>query len=280
MKTKTLDTFYGFTLLPLVLGDNNRHCLYIKKHDARTTSEALPKDRTLFVLNLPVDTTDDHLRTVFSEAVIFYHNGHPTSHAGNEEKDDEEEEEEAVSVEPTPTEKNKNRKRKKKHEPEPEKPVLLRTVFPSGSSAHIVFKNSKMLEAALKTSKDCLWPTQAQHTQPLGFERYRLRYALSRPDPAVLQQRVDSFMMKFKANEYEKERLALERMNQMDEDGFVVVSHNKKQKSTDGHISVSTFNGDTFDVSKVKKKELDNFYRFQFREKKHNGKFQSHQSSP
>ncbi|KAI9018630.1 ribosomal RNA-processing protein 7-domain-containing protein [Phycomyces nitens] len=271
-KPKALDTFFGFTILPVLVAENCRHYMYMKKHESRTATELLPKDRSLFVLNLPVDTTDDHLRQIFSDAGIIkriiYHDGVAADAAYDSDCSDEEE----FGAEQAPVEKKTSKKSKKrKNEEKEEAPMELRRVLHTGSSAHIVFAHSKMLETAFNTARDRVWTAgEKANVQSLGFERYMLRFAVSRPDPAMLQRKVDSFMMKFKANEYEKERLALERMNQMDDDGFVVVTRNKKVKTSDGNTSVSTFKGESFDASKVKKKELENFYRFQLREKKQN----------
>lgn len=98
-----------------------------------------------------------------------------------------------------------------------------------------------------------------------------LRYQISRPDPARLQSEVDEFMLKFKTSEYEKEREKLERLSKMDEDGFVVVTRHKKGRATDGTIAVSVASN-AIDPTKLKKKELVDFYRFQMRERKKNGK--------
>ena len=101
---------------------------------------------------------------------------------------------------------------------------------------------------------------------------YALAYELSRPSPAKLQEEVDQFMMKFKADEYQKEREKLERMNQMDDDGFTVVVRHKKTKATDGDIHVGAVSAEVAEAQRAvaakKKKELVNFYRFQMREKK------------
>jgi ribosomal RNA-processing protein 7 len=80
-------------------------------------------------------------------------------------------------------------------------------------------------------------------------------------------------MQKFKADEYEKERQELERMNQMDDDGFTVVVRHKKQNNTDGSINVSAVSSDMAEAQRHKsnKKELLNFYRFQMRDKKQKG---------
>ncbi|KAK0563680.1 hypothetical protein OC861_004675 [Tilletia horrida] len=70
-----------FTLLPIrYLGKSNPviHYLFVRAHHASTTiaqassdsgsTSSLPQDRTLFVANLPPDTTDRYLRTLFKNA--------------------------------------------------------------------------------------------------------------------------------------------------------------------------------------------------------------------
>lgn len=101
-----------------------------------------------------------------------------------------------------------------------------------------------------------------------------MAYELSRPDAEALQMEVDSFLKKFKDEEYQKEREKLERMNQMDEDGFTVVVRHKKNKTTDGSVNVAAVSAEMAEAQiqyqTKKKKELVNFYRFQMREQKQN----------
>lgn len=76
------------------------------------------------------------------------------------------------------------------------------------------------------------------------------------------------FMIKFQAAEYEKERIAAEQRNKMDEDGFVMVTRqHRRGTNTDGTVVVTAAKADR-QVKPQKKKELVNFYRFQMREQK------------
>ncbi|CAO3637958.1 unnamed protein product [Cunninghamella blakesleeana] len=158
------------------------------------------------------------------------------------------------------------------------KKMSFRRLLHSGSKAHIVFDTTKTLESILEMKKIVRnWTVSdddMNKLQPLGFQRYLLSFELSRPEPELLQSQVDAYMLKFKENEYQKERELLERMNQMDDDGFVVVTRHKKKKNTDGDIHVTATAAAPAAVSsqpfKPKKKELVDFYRFQLREKKQN----------
>ena len=94
----------------------------------------------------------------------------------------------------------------------------------------------------------------------LGYLR---EYNMTRPDHNALQQEVNAAMLKFQTSEYEKEREVKERMNKMDDDGFTVVTRVKKGISS----AVAP-------IEKPKKQmgDLVDFYRFQTRQKKENGK--------
>ena len=69
----------GFLAVPIKLSSKHLeptpyHWLYLRVHQSSSTSggagssQALPNDRTLFVANLPIDTTERHLRTLFHSA--------------------------------------------------------------------------------------------------------------------------------------------------------------------------------------------------------------------
>lgn len=275
VNSKPLEDFQGFKVLPVVVdaAKNVRHYFYMRKHESKALVDEDIKDRTLFLLNLPVDTTDHHINKLFKghtiEKITYNNAGSTVGEdywriaAANEEK------KEVVVTKPT--------KKSKKVEPKEEEKKLreLRKLYSSGSSAHIVFASEEDLAEVLNMRRvEKKWAKDDESAQPLGFERYVLAYDLSRPDAAELQEEVDTFMMKFKADEYQKEREKLERMNQMDDDGFTVVVRHKKTKATDGTIHVGSITAEAAEAQKEvaakKKKELVNFYRFQMREKKQN----------
>ncbi|KAG2195456.1 hypothetical protein INT47_000421 [Mucor saturninus] len=255
--SKLLEDFQGFKILPVVVDSAKsvRHYFYMRKHESKAIVDEDIKDRTLFLLNLPADTTDRHIRKLFKghaiEQITYKDFGSSAA---------EEYHKRAV---------NDETKENNKHVRE------LRKLFTCGSSAHVVFTTEEDLSSVLNMRRvEKKWASDDSTEQPLGFERYVLAYDLSRPNAAELQQEVDSYMMKFKADEYQKEREKLERMNQMDDDGFTTVVRHKKTKASDGTIHVGSITAEAAEAQKVhqakKKKELVNFYRFQMREKKQN----------
>ncbi|KAG1490625.1 hypothetical protein G6F54_010591 [Rhizopus delemar] len=201
-----LEDFQGFKILPVIVNEDKvRHYIYMRKHESKLTEDTKTKDRTLFLLNLPVDTTDRHIRKLFK--------GHAITQIkyGSVEEDS----------------------------------TKWRQLLTSGSSAHVVFEKSKDISEILNMQRvEKKWAKESENEKPLGFERYVARYELSRPDAKKLQEEVDTFMIKFKEDQYRKERETLERMNKMDDDGFTVVVRHKKAKTTDGSISVGAVSAD------------------------------------
>ncbi|CEP14267.1 hypothetical protein [Parasitella parasitica] len=275
--SKQLEDFQGFKVLPVIMDENNknvRHYFYIRKHESKSLVDEDIKNRTMFMLNLPADTTDRHIKKLFKglgiDQITYSDSG--SSVTEDYWKIQAEEQQQRLD---TAVNKKKKKQQKKQEQIEPEIKELRR-LFSSGSSAHIVFTKEDDLTQALSMRRvEKKWAKEDESVdQPLGFERYILAYDLSRPDAADLQQEVDSFMKKFKDDEYQKEREKLERMNQMDDDGFTVVVRHKKAKATDGTIHVASISAEAAEAQREhqlkKKKELVNFYRFQMREKKQN----------
>ncbi|KAI8084333.1 ribosomal RNA-processing protein 7-domain-containing protein [Gilbertella persicaria] len=283
--SKKLQEFQGFKVLPVIMTEdkNVRHYFYMRKHESKSLVDEDIKDRTLFLLNLPTDTTDRHLRKLFKghgiEQITYSDSGASVTEEYWKIMEKKNEAAAAAAEAEAATKKNKrNKKRKIEEEEEQEEEETvqkreLRRLFTSGSSAHIVFStNQDLLDVLNMTRVEKKWAKEDEQTeQPLGFGRYLLAYQLSRPNAHDLQKQVDSFMMKFKADEYKKEREKLERMNQMDEDGFTVVVRHKKAKTTDGSTNIAAISAEAAEqYQPKKKKELLNFYRFQMREQKQN----------
>ncbi|KAI7849325.1 ribosomal RNA-processing protein 7-domain-containing protein [Circinella umbellata] len=248
-----LQEFNGFKALPVLVAKNCRHYIYIKKHETRSTTDNA-NDRSLFVLNLPVDTTDSHLQELFNQ----YGQIESVQYPGNKLPSSEEE----------PKKKKKYRTKKQQQEDEEaerqQKAVYLRRIFESGSFAHVVFKSSEDLDRVLDMPhQDKKWKAETKQ-QPLGLKRYIRQYNIERPDHDQLQQQVNAFMLKFTASEYEKEREAQERMNKMDDDGFTVVSRVRKG------IASATQQQPIEQPKKKKMGDLNDFYRFQLRQQKQN----------
>ena len=106
------------------------HYLYFRKHETRKENSELPNDRTLFVLNLPVDSTVAHLQRLFRrcgkiENVIFQNRNCAESF------------------------------------PDFEPRAPLREIYKSGGRAHIVFEEEEAVEKALNLkNRKRIWSDQ------------------------------------------------------------------------------------------------------------------------
>lgn len=147
--------------------------MYMKKHESRSDSEATPKDRTLFVLNLPIDTTDEHIKRLFKPHArvisIKYHT------RGNQPEDDEAEDSDVEEEEEEPKLSKKQRKMKlaeEVREKAADPSLKIRNLLTTGSYAHVVMLETKELENVLNMSaKQRVWDTEDDTSLPLGFER-------------------------------------------------------------------------------------------------------------
>lgn len=86
--------------------------------------------------------------------------------------------------------------------------------------------------------------------------------------------KVDDYMDKFERSEYETQQAALARHNVMDDDGFTLVTRaGSKGQNSDGVITITAAKAEEVKNLKPKKKELQDFYRFQMREAKRDSTF-------
>ncbi|CAI2176959.1 7771_t:CDS:2 [Funneliformis geosporum] len=240
----------SFKILPIEMSSPNTtsftsiHYCYFKSHESRSNNSSiniLPPDKTLFISNLPIDSTETHIKHLFQECgvidrIIF--NGVV--------KDDEF----LINVI------NENRN------------FLL-----PDSSAHVIFQKSEGLKNALQmTKKKRIWTIKDEEIPSLGLSIGWLRdYRLHRPVQIKLQEEVDEYMVKFEEAELERRKTLEEKLNQPDEDGFITVTRvGRRNVNTDGTITVTAAKADEIKNLKPKNKELTDFYRFQMREVKRN----------
>ncbi|KAF9417472.1 Ribosomal RNA-processing protein 7, partial [Podila epigama] len=148
-----------------------------------------------------------------------------------------------------------------------------RTLYASGSQAYVVFLEEPELNKALNMKrKKRSWIANGNEDPKLttlGLFKWLQDYHNQRPAADALQIKVDDYMEKFERSEYEAQKAALERLNVMDEDGFTLVtSAGSKGANTDGKITIRAIKTQEAKTIKPKKKELQDFYRFQMREAK------------
>jgi ribosomal RNA-processing protein 7 len=170
--SKHLEDFQGFKVLPVIMDENDksiRHYFYMRKHESKSLVDENIKDRTLFLLNLPADTTDRHIKKLFKghgiDQITY-------SDSGSSVSEDYWKITEKHRLEQEKLKKSKKNK-KKQEEQEPEKPAReLRRLFTSGSSAHIVFSTDEDLTQVLNMVRvEKKWAKEDESTeQPLGLE--------------------------------------------------------------------------------------------------------------
>ncbi|KAI9598265.1 ribosomal RNA-processing protein 7-domain-containing protein [Syncephalis fuscata] len=224
------------------------------KHDSTHNRRYSEKDRILFVLNLPIDTTEADIRHWFRDAGVIESVRFQTIQQYNE----------CYNITPNNDATLVNQR--------------LRPLLDAGSYAHVVFLEPLGLQRALAmTSRTRRWRDEAtaekSKTQlAVGLERYKLAYTSTRPSSAILSKQADDYIIKHEAQERAKEANLSAMYNVPDADGFVtVVRHHRKRGNTDGRGTVKAIRAE--EAAKLKEKtgqdkERVDFYRFQHREAK------------
>lgn len=280
----TKSSLADYTILPLLLPTSQTfptqpkratHSLYFRPHDPKIPTET--DSRSLFLVNVPIDSTAAHFRAVFANLVG----------AGKFEgiTFDGERKEHAISVPSKEIDKRggKKRKREEEHnntEVDMQFPQIWdREVHPSGSTAVATFVDDKSASLVVKAVKKLhksstpQWPVWGEgissKVQKLGSARYASHHNLRYPDPLALQSHVDSFMDAFNKREIAVAEDAKRRRNEPDEDGFVTVTRGGRT----GPARAEEAERKRIELEEKEKKgreerESAGFYRWQVREKR------------
>ncbi|TVY47561.1 Ribosomal RNA-processing protein, partial [Lachnellula occidentalis] len=273
MAPQQASTISNFAILPILLPPSpalshpteTTHTLYIRPNNPKIPTEA--DARSLFVVNVPVDATVAHLKSVFAhlsggvvgrvEDVIFEGQRQIASKKST------------AIVE---------RKRKREDEQEiltqaQELPSTWdRESRKSGGNAVVVFVDTRSMEGVLKSVRKLhkskaypLWGhgVSSSKVPPLGSSRYARHHTLRYPDPMTLQRNVDEFMTAFNAGEMQRQRDAKRLRNVPDEDGFVTVTKGGRVGPAKA-AEAERMREEAEDRDKVRTGE--GFYRFQVRE--------------
>lgn len=277
MKKSVLEVA-GYATLPLQLPTTSTfpefatHYLYMRPHEPRIPDP--DSARSLFLVNVPVDTTEVHLRHLFGTQLS----------AGRVE---------SVSFEDVPVKKrgvaaatesnlahhNKKRKRVTADDLQSKLDDISfpstwdRQLQKSGAHAIVVFADKPSMESSLKAAVKAakkgttiLWGEGilADRVPALGLQRYLAHERLRYPDRATLLRTVNDFMTTFGHVAEARKREESRRLAEPDEDGFVTITHGPKLNSVAREEELKEL------VEKQKKKAegLEDFYRFQSREKR------------
>ena len=276
-------TIATYTILPIELPptpsfpQKATHHIYLRPHEPKIPS---PSDsRSLFLVNVPVDSTEAHFRAIFTslvgagrfESITF----------GNERKGATAENAHAKQL-TTKSNNGQSMKRKRAeellvgNENSGELPnVWNREMHKSGSTAIAVMADEKSVEIVLKSARKSnksgkypVWGEGVEGKVPLlGPERYLMHHKLRYPDKLVLQASVDAFMTEFNKREEEAARASKRLRNVPDEDGFVTVTRGGRTGPARREEAEEARRKELA-KEEEKKISMGDFYRFQGRERR------------
>ncbi|KAJ3222576.1 Ribosomal RNA-processing protein 7 A [Clydaea vesicula] len=228
-----LEKLGDYLILPVNLNKEVEHFIYFKKHNKKNSEKNNKLSKTIFLLNLPVDTSKQHLCRLFRKCgqidnIIF--NSKESSIESNN---------------------------------------FNWLPLSSGSSCHLTFVTEEGIEKALDMKQRLrVWSDDfkdpfndnEEQVQPqlYGFTKYIELFKSSKPSQNILQKNVEIYLKAFDELQAEKKLNLQAKKNLPDEDGFITVVSKSKQKMETKS-----------DNKKLKKKkELVDFYRFQMRDTK------------
>lgn len=286
-------TVSGFTIFPVTYSSSSTHHIYVRPHsDTKKASQsALPNGRTLFLVNVPPDTTERELILLFkvdgiAERVIFDLDAVEPKH---EEESDDEEMEDTTEVAGEPRAEDQPRKRQKVTKDETPKVIPLpssnlRTLRQSGRSAHVIFLDSSSLDHVMASaSKPRAWPTSSG--EPSGLSHYTALYDSLRPPLDIVRAHADSTMELYEYELQKTKQKSKFRKGEaiVDEDGFTLVTRGGAYGQTlGGGVGVASkrfqqnVQSGRNRVKKKEPKEKEGFYGFQKAEKQRNSNDFSH----
>ncbi|KAG9218793.1 hypothetical protein CCMSSC00406_0001093 [Pleurotus cornucopiae] len=282
----------GFNVLPIQYTKQSTHYLYVRAHvpsKKAGSSQTLPPNRTLFLVNVPPDASERELIIFFRscgtvERVIF--DMDEINEPGNDIESDEEDEEQEEA--PMDVEQDHPRKKRKVGKDTTKAPTVtplpsnpIRILRKTGRSAHLIFLDEVSLPKALSSgSKPRPWPkVQDADSAPSGLAHYMQLYSSLRPPLDVVRAHADSSIDLY---EYE---LAKSRQNSkykkgeaiVDDDGFTLVTRGGAYgKTLGGGVGVASKQftatagrggGGRMRKQKKESKEKEGFYAFQKAEK-------------
>lgn len=260
----------GFIALPLTLQTHLHsqpaatHHLYLRPHDPKLADVDAP--RSLFLVNIPVTTTEAHLKHLFTTQLS----------GGRIERVHFSEDAGRSSVATTSTSKTRSRKRKRVTASEAEASldqhtlpdVDSRSLQPSGASAIAVFIDRPSMELSLKAARKAaksnqqtIWGEELDDTSKLGIARYKQFQEERYPPPDELLESVNAYMSVYTQLETSRSLDNAKKRQVPDEEGFVTVTRGSKG-------GIRREEADELAAKQKKDRGLQNFYRFQMRERR------------
>lgn len=258
------------------------HYIYVRRNVTKVPTA--DDSRRLFLTNIPVDSTELHLRSLFASLVGTGRFEYAAF--GDERSRDSESPADAAplhAVRLLAAHGNKKRKRddaeaaaeRAREEQAAALPkTWTRTLHPTGSTAVVQLADNKSVEQVLKaiaklhkTKKYPSWPSP-EKVPKLGSAWLKSHNVLSYPSKDTVQAAIDAFSAMFARREQEAAEIAKRLRNEPDEDGFVTVTKGTSRTTPASRIEAEEARRKMMEKQEKKKQELANFYGFQLRERK------------
>jgi ribosomal RNA-processing protein 7 len=283
MPSKIPPTIADYAILPIAVPPTTAypvqavHHIYLRPHAPKIPNPDDP--RSLFLMNLPIDSTSSHLRAIFITLVG----------AGRFESITFERERRSIGSEistaVTVIEKGNGGKKRKRGDATgtiggggdlPQ--IWDRDLHRSGSTAVVIMADTKGVEAVLKAVKKLHksndYPVWGQtidgsrvEAPALGSKRYLTNHELRYPSKSAIQDSVNKFMINFNTREEAAANAAKKARNVPDEDGFVTVTRGGRTGPARREEAEEARRKE-LEKEEEKRKSMGDFYRFQGRERR------------
>ncbi|KAI9731515.1 MAG: Ribosomal RNA-processing protein 7 [Cirrosporium novae-zelandiae] len=264
----------GYIIVPITLpklssiSTTANHYLYVRRHDPKLPDP--DSSRSLFIANIPITVTETHLRHLFSTQLL----------AGRVERVDFPDVATKKSVSSSTAGAHKQGKKRKRMEPESIEAELENSSLPtvwdrelhsSGSAAIVVFVDRASMELSFKAAKkigkrgtSVVWGEGIEEKLPaLGSARYLAHHRLRYPDRSALLNSINDYMTAFSHLETARANALAQKRQEPDEDGFITVTRGGRNGPARQEEA-----REAAEKQKEKNKGLEDFYRFQIREKR------------
>ncbi|MCJ1287261.1 Ribosomal RNA-processing protein 7 [Xylographa opegraphella] len=272
-----------YIILPLLLpklpsfGTQAVHYLYLHPHEPKIPTPST--SRSLFLVNVPCDATEIHVKYLCSEKLgipsgrIEEVQFEGTMRRNRQGRDDVQ----ASTGQLQTGKKSMKRKRgvdetRIDHTDEMRLPETWdRPIWHSGSNAVVVFVDRTSMETVIKAvrrvqkgGEKIIWGDRIEGKVPaLGLQRYLNYQKMRYPEKGFLLEMANSYMTVYANQEKARAHKLARQRQQPDEDGFVTVTRG-------GRIGPARQEEakERLEKQKEKQKGLEDFYRFQSREKR------------
>ncbi|EEH18841.1 hypothetical protein PABG_01160 [Paracoccidioides brasiliensis Pb03] len=251
------------------------HYLYLHPHEPRVPDP--DSARSLFIVNIPVTSTETHFRHLFGAQLA----------SGRVERvefhDSIAKDSSTVSPQPPTISTTTSNSKKRKRDTVQDLQIKLdktglpctwnRELHTSGAHAVVVFFDRPSMEASLKAAKRAaknrtkiIWGEgiEKDRLPALGIQRYKTHNKLRYPARTDLLRTVNDYMAIFGQFEEARAHEAAAAADEPDEDGFVTVTRKGKINNVGREEEMK----ELLEKHKEKSKGLEDFYRFQLRERR------------